>query len=326
MGWLIGGGLLVAIIVITAVFFIGKKRSEPACGLREPDSSLPDVFKGDPVELTTELESYIREENFKSVSRIVDFMETHPPEKQDEIRRIIIDSGFIKHYKTDLADIDYKTRILSVERLGKLGGDGVPELLFKAMADKNEEVRLAATAALKKQGDPAISHLLVGALKEPYKWLPARVAEVLVALDRAALPALQGALDEKDPVFRSYVIEIMGEIGDSSSAETLYPALRDANSNIRLQAARALGKIRCPGSANFLLELLNDSEVRVRVQAIRSLGRIGEPASVDSLTKMLNHPDAVIRYAAKEALGNMGREGPVKTRDSDGPVLQIKYE
>ncbi|MHB9095072.1 MAG: HEAT repeat domain-containing protein [Eubacteriales bacterium] len=310
MGWLLGTGLLlVGIMLIVGVFVIGgkgsKTRSNPVKEMRH----LSGVLLSDTVELVPELEKHIREGNFRAVDQVVDKMESYESEKQEIIRQHLREAGVIERYKTDLTDIDYKIRTAGAERLGKVGGEEVPELLFRAMADKNEEVRLAATQALKNLKEPAISGLLVGALKEPYRWLPARVAEVLISLGKAGVPALQEALSESDPTYRGYVIEILGEIGDPSSAEALHPALEDTNGNIRLQAARALGKIGYNGSAGLLVELLQDREIKVKVQAIRSLGKIGDPQAAPHLAELLTHSDAVVRYAALEALRNMGREG-----------------
>jgi len=216
--------------------------------------------------------------------------------------------GF-EHYKQGLTDTDPKIRAASAERLAGFEGPETADLLFMAMADKNEEVRMAATAALKKLRDPTIAPRLVEALKEPNKWLPARVAEVLVPLGQAALPALQAALNWEDPVTKGYVIEILAEIGDSSSIEALHESLKDSNSNIRLQAARALGKIADKGSVVFLEELLCDPEIKVRVQAIRSLGKIGGTDCIRRLSSTLAQPDSVTQYAALEALCQIGHKG-----------------
>jgi len=309
VGWILFGLLILGVALIGGVFLVrnnkGKSSPEPAA----PKNTRSQVLLKDSAEFIPELEKHIREGNYELIDEVVDEAGSFPPDKQVIIRQFIIDSGALERYKTGLADVDYKIRALSADRLGKIRARDTSALLFQAMADKNEEVRLIAATALKSVGDPSIAGMLVAALKEPNRWLPARVAEVLISFGRESLPALQEALKEKDPVLRGYIIEILGEIGDESATESLQEALGDENSNIRLQAAAALGSIRQNVSVIHLLKLLEDPEVKVRVQAIRSLGRIGGAETAGRLAGTVNDVDAAVRYASLEALRNMGPEG-----------------
>lgn len=271
--------------------------------------NLSDALRHGSLQVIPRLDKYIQEGAYEQVNQVVDEIESYPPEQQEQIRRALRESGLMEKYKNDLKNVDYKVRAVTAERLGKLGGAGVPEQLFQAMADNNEEVRLAATAALKKVVDPTIAGLLVGALKEPNKWLPARVAEVLISLGQAAVPALHAALDETDPLSMGYVIEILGEIGDKSSADLLHRALRNSSGNIRLQAAGALGKIGHRASVPLLVKALRDPEIKVKVQAVRSLGIIGGAEAAHHLAEMLTDGNPVVRYSALDALRHLGGEG-----------------
>lgn len=271
MGLFLGGSLLVlGILLIVSVFIVGKSEKASGRGPAEPRLHLPDPRRQGTARVVPELDRYIKQGDFTIVNQVVDNLESYPPENQEEIRRLLRKAGLVEKYKDNLTNIDSKVRAVTVERLGKLGGDGVPELLFRAMADNNEEVRLAATAALKKTGDPAIAGWLVAALKEPNRWLPARVAEVIISLGEEAVPALHAAVDDTDPVFMGYIIEILGEIGDRSSLDLLHRALRNYTGNIRLQAAGALGKIGHCSSVPLLVETLKDPEVKIKVQAPRN--------------------------------------------------------
>ncbi len=310
MGWILSSGLLVlGILLIAVVFVVGKNKARSGPKTTVQNKTLGSARRESPVEILPELQKYIQESDFRAIDRVIDGLESYPPDKQEIIRRFCRESTVVESYKTNLTDIDYKIRAISANRLGKIGGKDVSELLFRAMADRNEEVRLTATAALKHSGDASIAGLLVDALKEPNKWLPARVAEVLISLGQASTPALHAALKEDDPVFRGYVIEILGEIGDQSSGNALHQALRDDNCNIRLQAARALGQIGQRDSVNLLAQLLHDPEIKVKVQAIRSLGRIGGMEAAQCLTEILMSNNAVVRFAALNSLRQMGPEG-----------------
>lgn len=302
---LFGMGLfIIGIILIAGYFLIGRgsKRVRPQSTKPVPERTISLKLAA---EVETELAKLAAAGKLKAVDQIVDSLEHYPPEKQQIIRNFVIQEGIVQRYQTDLTDVDYKVRSINAERLGKIGGSGTAELLFKAMSDKNDEVRMSATTALKSMADPSIASFLVNALKDPYKWLPARIAEVLVAIGTAGVPALHRALDNDDPALKGYIIEILGEIGDASSAHHLNQILKDSNTNIRLQAARALGKIGQPSSVQPLAGLLEDPEVKVKVQAIRSLGLIGDPGAVQYLAPYLAVEDKAVRFAVSEALHNL---------------------
>lgn len=302
---LLGMGLfIIGIILIAGYFLIGRGSSKVR---QQTTKSMPNHTS--PLKLSAEIESELAKlaaaEKLKAVDQVVDSLESYPQEKQQIIRNFVIKEGIVQRYQTGLDDIDYKVRAISAERLGKIGGSGTADLLFKAMSDKNEEVRMSATSALKSMADPSIANFLVEALKDPYKWLPARTAEVLVAIGREGVPVLHQALENNEPALKGYIIEILGEIGEPSSADHLIKILEDSNPNIRLQAAKALGKIGQASSIQPLAGLLEDSEVKVRVQAIRSLGLIGDPAAVNYLAPYLTVDDKAIRFAVSEALHNL---------------------
>jgi len=264
--------LILGTILIAGLFFrkVANKSSNTVDSAGGKGSGSPLSYNSDDI---GELERHVREKNFAVIEQITREITSYPAEKQKIIRCTLT------------------------------------EPLFMAMADKSEEVRLAAAEALKIMGDASIAESLVQSLKEPNRWLPARTAEVLVALGQKAVPALQTALEDDDPVFRGYIIEILGEIGDPSSVSALNRALGDKAVNIRLEAARALGKIGNKDSIPSLVEALGEPEVKVVVQAVRSLGKIGGPEVTGYLGGMLNHHDGVVRYTTLDALRCMGSEG-----------------
>lgn len=302
---LLGVGLfIIGIIMITGYFFIGRGFKRAYTQSPRPASEGIISLKLS-AEVETELAKLAAAGKLKAVDQIVDSLDGYPPEKQQIIKNFVINEGIFQRYQTGLSDMDYKVRAINAERLGRVGGSGTAELLFKAMSDKNDEVRMSAATALKAMADPSIVTFLVNALKNPYKWLPARVAEVLVAIGPAGLPVLHRALENGDPALKGYIIEILGEIGEVESVLHLNQILRDSNTNTKLQAARALGKIGHISSVKPLAGLLEDPEVKVKVQAIRSLGLIGDPGAVQYLAPCLSVEDKVVRFAVSEALHNL---------------------
>lgn len=317
MLWLLVGGFLIAVALIAGLFLVDRKSIDKmGAGSSRKDSKIPAQQENSPKlidisgDVVQKLGKHIEKGDYEFIDRIVDQMEFFPREKQTLIRQALDKTMVRDRYQSTLIDKDYRTRAISCERLGKIGGEGVAVLLFNAMADKNEEVRLAATAGLKKIKDPSVAGMLIDALKFPNKWLPARIAEVLISLGQVSVTALQGALQDNDPVIRAYVVELLGEMGPMVPASVLYPALRDEHSNVRLQAARVLGKIGLSNSIGLLVEMLNDPETKVQIQAVRSIGRIGGAEAVENLEGVLNSDrDPAIMLAALDALRLMGHNG-----------------
>lgn len=315
MIWLLTGGFLLAVALIMGLFMIDRRSIKSVSTTKglKPHKSRDDK-REKPLELSGDvvqkINQYILEGKYELIDGVIDQLERFPRDKQEIIRHAVSQPAVNERYRNSLTDTDYKVRAASAERLGKIGGEGAAVLLFNAMADRNEEVRLAATASLKKIKDPSVASMLIEALKFPNKWLPARIAEVLLSLGEVSVTALEGALTDNDPVIRGYVIELLGEMGTKVSAPTLYPALKDENSNVRLQAARVLGRMGSPEAITLLAELLNDPETKVRVQAVRSIGKIGGPGAARLLEKLLvPEEDPLTQIAVLDSLKLMGGEG-----------------
>jgi HEAT repeat protein len=90
---------------------------------------------------------------------------------------------------------------------------------------------------------------------------------------------------------------------DVDVSEALAGLLRDADPDLRIQAALALGQQRAPAAVEALIGALDDSHVNVRFQAIESLGRLRASAAVDPLLRLAESGDGYLAFAAIDALG-----------------------
>lgn len=300
---------IMGVVMIAGFFLIGNKDNNSKEQNHKIKQNLTEALRTGNVELAVEINKYLAKGDYEAVNQVVDELDSYDTSVQEAIRSALAESQLMEQYKEGIKANNYKERAISLERFAKIGGKEVTVVLFEAMADKNDEVRLVATNALKKLADPELAKMLVAALKEPNKWLPARVAEVLVSLGKDAVPALKEAIHDNDPVFRGYIIEMLGEIGDKSSLESLYAALIDNNSSNRLKVVRAISQIGDPESVGFLLKMLDDPENKVKVQAIRGLGKIGGADTIANLEPMLASEDKAVMYTAMEALRQHGKEG-----------------
>ncbi len=101
---------------------------------------------------------------------------------------------------------------------------------------------------------------------------------------------------------------------EETYAESLMPLLKDADPEIRAQAAKWLGDTRYASAAEALVPMLKDGYSRARFFAAEALGRIAYEPAVQPLIDLLeanNDEDAYLRHAASLALARIGKTEPV---------------
>lgn len=99
-----------------------------------------------------------------------------------------------------------------------------------------------------------------------------------------------------------------------SYASVLVPYLKDADAEIRAQAAKWLGDIRYADAAAALIPVLKDTNSRARFFAAEALGRIGYEPAINPLIDFLqsnNDQDAYLRHAGSLALARIGKSAPI---------------
>jgi HEAT repeat protein len=183
-------------------------------------------------------------------------------------------------------------RVNAADALYGLGADAdeaVPSLA-QALADPNEEVRLAVLDALGQMGPETVE----------------------------ALRELRSALGDKgSAAVRAEAAAVIGGLGPSAKAAIpdLGVALTtDKVASVRLQAARALVPMEADAAAvlDALRTALNDPEsAAVRITVAGILGRLGATAkkAVPDLGRSLTaEKDKKVRLALVLALGDMGKE------------------
>ena len=90
----------------------------------------------------------------------------------------------------------------------------------------------------------------------------------------------------------------------------LVEALKDANDDVREQAAFALGQVGDKAAVPGLVQALSDAKPDVRQQAAFALSQIGDASAVDALTTaMTKDTDPEVRQQAAFALGQVFGRG-----------------
>jgi ParB family chromosome partitioning protein len=176
------------------------------------------------------------------------------------------------------ADLKLKT----IEVLAKRRVDGARGLLEKALADADEQVRVAAVNAL-------LADEASAAMESPHADVRVRAAAARAILgDAKALAPLLGLVTESEPAL----------------AET-----REAWIDRVARALRALGELGAPEAAGPAFALLAHKDKRIAGAAVDALGGVARPfGDLAPLKAALAHPDADLKRDA--ALGLAGAEDP----------------
>ena len=133
-------------------------------------------------------------------------------EAKSELKRQTLHYGWEAYFLTDLNGRDRKKKLIALEVLGCLGGDKSFWPLMNALASGDDELSFSGTAALVNLEAPSQLKNLVFAFREPKKWPPARVAEILLSKGSAIVPLLKRELSEGNEESKRLVIELISEM------------------------------------------------------------------------------------------------------------------
>ena len=191
--------------------------------------------------------------------------------------------------------------------LARLGFAGCEATIAPLIADRDPDVRAAATHALSCCGSEEAAWALLQGLRDG-DLDPGRAVERLTA--EWAVRPLLGALH--DPAFapvRPWIGEALGLTEDPRAEEPLVRRLTRGEEEERIRAARALGRLGRVSSAAALIAALSDESPPVRAQAARALGTLREARSVPALVALMDDLSWWVRGRAAEALLAVGPAG-----------------
>ena len=147
---------------------------------------------------------------------------------------------------------------------------------------------------------------------------------------KEAIPAFAGVAREgKNRLSRFHAVWGLGQVGrtDATGYQALLPLLKDADPEVKAQAAKTLGEGRVVAASDSFIALLKDPEPRVRFFAAQGLARQGDKKSVPAVLDMLRDnadKDAYLRHAGVMALAESGaKDAWMKAADDASPAVRM---
>ena len=208
-----------------------------------------------------------------------------------------------------LEDKDAEVRMSAILAVGQITGTPSADPLVNALKDDSPRVRDIATALLVKMGPPAVAGLSRLAKEEDAQLRMIAVTILGRIKHGDGVPALIGALDDKDQSIADLAAQGLAQTGDASIAG-LSPLLSDPSVDKRWVATYTLSTIGSSKAAPALITALNDRDERIRDLATGALSRIGKDA-VEPLTIAAKSENVDVRLAAINALGGMARQDTI---------------
>jgi HEAT repeat protein len=216
----------------------------------------------------------------------------------------------------DLSSRSAARRGRAAQVLGQLSHRPAVPSLCRLLADRDPEVRLAATRALGRCGGPESVSYLLESLHGPRAVPPAAVIRALVSLGPQAQQSVAAGLEHPQPLARAVAIEVLGATGVVSHTSEIARALReDPQIEVRVKAARALGRLGMPEGLEPLLEAVRPGRpVALRMVGAGALGSLGAVVATGPLAALLGDSDRHVAATAARALLQLGPEGRAELR------------
>ncbi|MEK6700428.1 MAG: HEAT repeat domain-containing protein [Nitrospirota bacterium] len=204
-----------------------------------------------------------------------------------------------------LQSSDAEERREAAVDLGRTGREAIP-LLLRTLSDADWRVRKTAVEALiALGGDDVIQGLIQCLSAHDNAGARNSAIEALVHLGGGAVDALLSVLETPDVDVRKFIVDILGDIGDTRAVPALIGKLDDPDENIRVAAAESLGKIRDRRAVEPLIACLTRYDQSwLDYAAAESLGEIGDERALGPLIAALGRSS--LREPVLEALGKIG--------------------
>lgn len=209
-----------------------------------------------------------------------------------------------------LAQGDETVRLNAAEMLSDDESYDAASLLH-ALSDDSWQVRRAAVKGVSQRAAPeAIAALLSSVVENHHN--PALLnsaLQVLASSEVDTLSPLLELLKDADADLRMQAALALGEQRDVRAVGALIEALKDQDPNVRYHAIEALGKLKATEAADALADIAESRDFFLSFAALDALAKIGDPKIAPRIVPLLN--DDLLRDPAVNLLGQLGDETAV---------------
>ncbi|MDA0746852.1 MAG: HEAT repeat domain-containing protein [bacterium] len=222
-------------------------------------------------------------------------------------------SGVVGNFLSALEGPDTPERVVAVDRLVALGGEGVVPMA-EALGEVGWRAREGLLEALGRMGPAALPVLMRTARMHP-RTDARRHAVLAVGNVRgsAAKDSLKQLLDTPE---RDLVIEAIGEVGSLVDTALVVRFLRDGNADVRRQAVVALARLAGVLAVERMIDALADVHHGVRYAAA---GALGDMDAGEMLVTRLDTLSGPALYLAVRTLGHL------QYRPAQKPLERLLY-
>jgi len=251
--------------------------------------------------VSAELRQKIRSQKPGSLSDVLlAINKIHGPYRHD-LRKIIAEEQMLTAYAHSLGQADYQPYTLAAA-WHECPDPAVLADFVDLLASREEAVQMAAVRLLIALNEPQSLTYLASALLQPHRYVPARVAEVLIAMGGPAAWLLCYLLPEVPGESKQLVLSVLGQMQPGYPLEQVIVCLYDANEQTRRAAAAALGDVKAVSALNELCAVAADPDWSVRSAVAKALGQIGEPAALHTLRALAKDDVWMVSINAREAM------------------------
>jgi HEAT repeat protein len=251
--------------------------------------------------VSVELLQKIRDKTPESLEDVLMAIKKVKGPYADDLRRIIAEEKLMLQYTRILGQADYQPYTLAAA-WRECPDPTVLPAFVELLASRDKAVQMAAVRLLTALNEPQCLTYLASALIQPHRYVPSRVAEVLVALGESAAWLLCYLLPEIPSESKPLVLSVLGQMQPGYPVEQVIACLRDNDVQVRRAAAATLGDANAMSAMHELCQAASDESWAVRAAVAKAMGQIGEPASVPFLHKLAEDEVWIVSINAREAL------------------------
>lgn len=219
------------------------------------------------------------------------------------------------------SDPDWNKRFGAASKLFRLGKERSVDPLIKALQnDSHHEMRRFAADLLGRLGDPRATWALIAALRqaisEKDKTVTFHTKEALIKIKNSDLPSiLSSTVDDKEEFFemRIMALDILGELADTRSVETLIQVINNPNTEGKIRG-RAIEELICTGHLAGLQLILDLLEATSNANFQKVVARALSKTPLKNKTIVLRFGDALLHIMESEES---------KKKDKDAELIKL---